>query len=115
MYSQPANTGVGVHESTQLVAAIDALKVRHTNSRKRTTHPVRMEDFALVHGLHALMDTKSNLFERFKQHPKVRYDEKTDLWSYKVRAAHLPSPTTKYTRRLTLLRFFGPSTTTLPL
>ena len=27
VYSQPANTGVGVHESTQLVAAIDALKV----------------------------------------------------------------------------------------
>lgn len=28
VYSQPANTGVGVHESTQLVAAVDALKVR---------------------------------------------------------------------------------------
>lgn len=53
--------------------------------RQRTTHPVRLEDFALVHGLHALMDPQSNLFQRFKQHSKVRYDEKTDLWSYKVR------------------------------
>jgi len=32
VYSQPANTGVGVHESTQLVAAIDALKVRTNGS-----------------------------------------------------------------------------------
>ena len=27
VYSQPTNTGVGQHENTQLVAAIDALKV----------------------------------------------------------------------------------------
>lgn len=51
---------------------------------KNTTHPVRMEDFALVHNLHALLDRNSSLFQRFKQHPKVLYDEKTDLWSYKV-------------------------------
>ena len=44
---------------------------------------MRIEDFALVHGLNALLDQNSSLFQRFKQHPKVRYDEKTDLWSYK--------------------------------
>lgn len=75
MYSQPAATGVGVHESTQLVAAVDALK-RHGN-------PVRLEDFALMHGLNGLLDSKSGLFQRFVQHPKVEYNAKTDLYSYK--------------------------------
>lgn len=70
-----------------------------------------MEDFALVHGLHALMDPKSNLFQRFKQHHKVRYDEKTDLWSYKVGAIDLRSPTTRCTRPRTWSRSSGPSTT----
>ena len=70
-----------------------------------------MEDFALVHGLHALMNPQSNLFQRFKQHHKVRYDEKTDLWSYKVRATDSRSPTTRCTLLPTLLRSFGPSTT----
>lgn len=83
MYSQPAATGVGVHESTQLVAAIDALKVGHLLTQ-RHGNPVRMEDFALMHGLQALLDSKSGLFQRFAQHPKVLHDVKTDLWSYKV-------------------------------
>ncbi|PKI84537.1 hypothetical protein MVES_001734 [Malassezia vespertilionis] len=75
VYSQPADTGIGVHESTQLVAAIDALK--------RRGNPVRLEDFALMHGIQGLMDEKSALFCRFSAHPKVQYDKKTDLWSYK--------------------------------
>ncbi|WFD30931.1 hypothetical protein MSPP1_001957 [Malassezia sp. CBS 17886] len=75
VYSQPANTGIGVHESTQLVAAVDALK--------RRGHPVRLEDFALMNEIHGLLDQSSMLFKRFEAHPKVRYDEKTDLWSYR--------------------------------
>lgn len=30
------------------------------------------------------MDENGSLFQRFQRHPKVRHDEKTDLWSYKV-------------------------------
>ena len=75
MYSQPAETGIGVHESTQLIAALDALKKR--------ANPVRLEDFALMNGLNALLDPDIGLFQRFKKHHKVIYDEKTDLWRYK--------------------------------
>ncbi|WFC95175.1 hypothetical protein MBRA1_001822 [Malassezia brasiliensis] len=82
VYSQPAATGVGVHESTQLVAAVDALKVRY-NLTQRHGNPVRLEDFALMHGLNGLLDSKSGLFQRFVQHPKVEYNAKTDLYSYK--------------------------------
>jgi len=53
-------------------------------SQQRTSHPVRLEDFALGHGLPSLMDENGSLFQRFQRHPKVRHDEKTDLWSYKV-------------------------------
>ena len=75
MYSQPANTGSGMHENTQLASAIDALK-QHAN-------PVRLEDFALSHGLPALLNPNSTLFQRFKSHDRVLYDAKTDLWMYK--------------------------------
>lgn len=75
VYSQPTDTGIGIHESTQLVAALDALKKR--------TSPVRLEDFALMNGINALLDPESSLFQRFKKHHKVVYDKKTDLWSYK--------------------------------
>jgi len=50
-----------------------------------------MEDFALVHGLHGLLNANSSLFQRFAQHPKVLHDEKTDLWRYKVRLRALES------------------------
>lgn len=94
--------------------------------KKRTTHPVRIEDFALVHGLNSLLDQNSTLFQRFKQHPKVRYDEKTDLWSYKVcipicfsykcvgmsrTSLTVASLTTKCTQRATLSHFSAKSTT----
>ena len=90
VYSQPAATGVGVHESTQLVAAVDALKVRYRLTQ-RHGNPVRLEDFALMHGLNGLLDSKSGLFQRFVQHPKVEYNAKTDLYSYKVRGAAHPA------------------------
>ena len=38
MYSQPTNTGVGQHENTQLVAAIDALKVGYPVSHISARH-----------------------------------------------------------------------------
>lgn len=75
VYSQPANTGSGIHENTQLASAIDALK-HHAN-------PVRLEDFALSQGLPALLNPNSGLFARFKVHDRVMYDAKTDLWMYK--------------------------------
>ncbi|SJX61181.1 related to TFA2-TFIIE small subunit [Sporisorium reilianum f. sp. reilianum] len=75
VYSQPANTGSGIHENTQLASAIDALK-HHAN-------PVRLEDFALSQGLPALLNPNSGLFQRFRSHDRVTYDGKTDLWMYK--------------------------------
>lgn len=75
VYSQPANTGSGIHENTQLASAIDALK-HHSN-------PVRLEDFALSQGLPALLNSSSGLFSRFRSHDRVMYDAKTDLWMYK--------------------------------
>lgn len=75
VYSQPANTGSGIHENTQLASAIDALK-HHAN-------PVRLEDFALSQGLPALLNPNSGLFQRFRSHDRVTYDAKTDLWMYK--------------------------------
>lgn len=75
VYSQPANTGSGFHENTQLASAIDALKT-HVN-------PVRLEDFALSHDLPALLNPNSNLFKRFQTHERAVYDPKTDLWMYK--------------------------------
>ncbi|PWN47640.1 hypothetical protein IE53DRAFT_401771 [Violaceomyces palustris] len=75
IYSQPASTGSGFHENTQLASAIDALKSQ--------THPVRLEDFALSHGLNSLLNSSGSLFARFKAHERVLHDAKTDLWSYK--------------------------------
>ncbi|PWZ03102.1 hypothetical protein BCV70DRAFT_197334 [Testicularia cyperi] len=75
IYSQPANTGSGIHENTQLASAIDALK-SHVN-------PVRLEDFALSQGLPSLLNPNSSLFLRFKSHDRVLYNGKTDLWMYK--------------------------------
>ena len=113
MYSQPAATGVGVHESTQLVAAVDALKVRRKLTQ-RHGNPVRLEDFALMHGLNGLLDSKSGLFQRFVQHPKVEYNAKTDLYSYKVRGAAHPSPTTMCTATRTSSHCCAKNTTTPP-
>lgn len=53
---------------------------------QRHGNPVRLEDFALMNGLQSLLDSKNGLYKRFSEHPKVQYDEKTDLWSYKVGA-----------------------------
>ncbi|CAO1632240.1 unnamed protein product [Parajaminaea phylloscopi] len=74
IYSQPALTGAGQHGSTVLVTALDALKAQR--------NPVRLEDFALTHGLTPLIEDES-LKQRFKNHPRVEWNSKLDLWSYK--------------------------------
>ncbi|KAK0528252.1 hypothetical protein OC842_004616 [Tilletia horrida] len=75
VYSQPKNTGAGVHETTQLFSAIEALK-RHQG-------PVRLEDLALSNNLASLLDQNGSLFQRFKTNERVLYDPKVNLWSYK--------------------------------
>ncbi|PWN28145.1 hypothetical protein BDZ90DRAFT_251794 [Jaminaea rosea] len=74
IYSQPALTGAGTHQSTILITALDALKACRV--------PVRFEDFAITNGLTALLDDEK-LKERFKAHPRVVWNERLDLWSYK--------------------------------
>ncbi|KDN41061.1 hypothetical protein K437DRAFT_258417 [Tilletiaria anomala UBC 951] len=65
VYSQPANTGAGRLENTQLASAVDALK--------RETNPVRLEDFALGlgSGFESLLDRNSSLYSRFANHERV--------------------------------------------
>ena len=79
---------------------------------QRHGNPVRLEDFALMHGLNGLLDGKSGLFQRFSQHPKVQYDSKTDLYSYKVSWLTYSSPITMCTALRTLLRCCARNITT---
>ncbi|CAO1620559.1 unnamed protein product [Sympodiomycopsis kandeliae] len=74
IYSQPPPTGAGQHANTILVSALDALKTHKS--------PIRLEDFALTYGLHALIED-DNLKERLKNHPRVEWNSKLDLFTYK--------------------------------
>lgn len=80
IYSQPKATGAGNHIGTILVSALDALKAQK--------NPVRLEDFALHNGLDALIED-DRLKDIFKGHPRVEWNAKLDLWSYKVRRGSL--------------------------
>ncbi|KAK0552462.1 hypothetical protein OC846_002866 [Tilletia horrida] len=75
VYSQPKNTGAGIHETTQLFSAVEALK--------RQQGPVRLEDLAISNNLAGLLDPNGSLFQRFKVNERVIYDPKVNLWSYK--------------------------------
>ncbi|CAD6889772.1 unnamed protein product [Tilletia controversa] len=75
VYSQPKNTGAGIHATTQLFSAIEALK--------RQNGPVRLEDLALSNNLASLLDQNGVLFQRFKTNERVIHDPKVNLWSYK--------------------------------
>lgn len=75
IFSQPSLTGAGQKDNTILVSALDALKLHKS--------PVRLEDFALTHGLTRLVEDEV-LRERFKGHPRVEWNAKLDLWMYKV-------------------------------
>ncbi|KAF8621883.1 hypothetical protein AX15_007439 [Amanita polypyramis BW_CC] len=73
VYSQPADTGTGTHVNTQLVYAVDHLKSTH--------NPMRLQDLAIV--TNTPLDVDAVLLERFRNHDRVQYDPKTDLYSYK--------------------------------
>lgn len=95
IYSQPALTGAGIHNSTVLVTALDSLKAQR--------NPVRLEDFALTYGLTALIEDES-LRQRFKNHPRVEWNAKLDLWSYKVGSrAYLFGSGTQLTQMIVFL------------
>lgn len=90
VYSQPADTGTGVNINTQLVYAVDHLKVCHalfsievgSYRLKQNGNPMRLEDLAIITNTSLINDRV--LFEKFKHHDRVSYDPKTDLFSYKV-------------------------------
>ncbi|KAG1733074.1 uncharacterized protein EDB91DRAFT_1238667 [Suillus paluster] len=73
VYSQPADTGTGTNANTQLVYAIDHLKSTH--------NPMRIQDIAIVTG--TPLDTDMVLLQKFKSHDRIRWDTKTDLYSYR--------------------------------
>jgi transcription initiation factor TFIIE subunit beta len=73
VYSQPADTGSGNNINTQLVYAVNYLK--------GTQNPMRLQDIAIV--TETPLDTDSTLLEKFKNHDRIIYDPKTDLYSYK--------------------------------
>ncbi|PBK92778.1 hypothetical protein ARMGADRAFT_1030983 [Armillaria gallica] len=73
VYSQPADTGTGVHVNTQLVYAVNHLK--------STPNPMRLQDLAIL--TNTPLDTDHVLLEKFKSHDRVLWDPKTDLYSYK--------------------------------
>jgi hypothetical protein len=101
VFSQPADTGVGMHRSTQLVYALDWLKVccaaclRVTfadASFQNQSGPKRLDDIAAYSQVP--LDTDRELLERFKEHERVEYDPKMQLYSYKVRG-NLPLPASR--------------------
>ena len=92
VYSQPADTGTGNNVNTQLVYAVNHLRVRTrlTFIRGRlltlvvqsTHNPMRLQDIAIV--TNTPVDTDRVLLEKFRAHDRVQWDPKTDLYSYKV-------------------------------
>ncbi|SGY11758.1 BQ5605_C011g06263 [Microbotryum silenes-dioicae] len=72
----PADTGIGRHWKTQLVSAVHFLK--------QHARPIRLEDLALLSGVEALL-SNAELLSNFRSHEKVVVDDKTGLFSYKVR------------------------------
>lgn len=71
---EPSETGVGQHWATQLTFALKFLK---SNS------PIRLEDLAIRSGVEALLNNQ-DLVDRLRKNDRVRVDEKTGLWNYKV-------------------------------
>lgn len=72
----PNDTGVGRHFHTQLLYAVGYLK-EHPNN------PIRLEELAAFSRVNEL-NHNSELLAAFRAHDKVNYDEKLDLYSYKV-------------------------------
>jgi len=76
VYSQPADTGTGIHSNTQLVYAVDFLKSSGNGN------PMRLDDIAIHTNIPAL-STDESLIVKFRGHDRVVYDPKTDLYSYR--------------------------------
>lgn len=77
IYSQPADTGVGRYLQTQLLFAVNFLK-NHGS-------PIRLEDLAITSNVEGLL-TNAELLNMFHGHERVIVDDKTGLYSYKVRS-----------------------------
>lgn len=73
VYSQPADTSSGQKLMTQLYYAVDFMK--------RQQGPMRLEDIA--NQSETPLDAEPELADRFKNHEKIQYDVKTNLYSYK--------------------------------
>lgn len=76
----PNDTGVGRHFHTQILYAVGYLK-EHPNN------PIRLEELAAFSRVNELQHN-SELLAAFRAHDKVNYDEKLDLYSYKVCVLH---------------------------
>lgn len=76
----PNDTGVGRHFGTQILYAVGYLK-EHPNN------PIRLEELAAFSRVNELQHN-SELLAAFRAHDKVNYDEKLDLYSYKVRKSY---------------------------
>lgn len=68
---------VGRHWQTQLAIAVAFLKQHNA--------PIRLEDLAIRSGVEHLL-TNPELQQGLRQHERVRFDERTQLVSYKVRS-----------------------------
>ncbi|GAA5980472.1 hypothetical protein JCM11641_003406 [Rhodosporidiobolus odoratus] len=72
--TQPGLSGIGRHWQTQLALTVSFLK--------SLNGPIRLEDLALRSGVEALLHNQE-LVDGLKQHERVKFDERTGLWSYK--------------------------------
>ncbi|GAA6014477.1 hypothetical protein JCM10207_001621 [Rhodosporidiobolus poonsookiae] len=72
--TQPGLSGIGRHWQTQLALTVSFLK--------SLGGPIRLEDLALRSGVEALLHN-AELLQGLQQHERVKYDERTGLWSYK--------------------------------
>ena len=93
MYSQPADTGTGTDVNTQLLYAINHLKVcylpprrsptvTHAHPHQANNGPMRLDDLAIT--TQTPLDTDKVLFEKFRAHERVEFDPKTNLYSFKA-------------------------------
>ncbi|GAA6001750.1 transcription factor TFIIE subunit TFA2 [Rhodotorula paludigena] len=70
----PSLTGVGRHWQTQLALAVSFLR--------QLNGPIRLEDLAIRSGVEALLHNHE-LIQGLQNHDRVRYDERTGLFSYR--------------------------------
>ena len=76
----PALSGTGRHWATQLALAVSFLK--------QVNRPIRLEDLAFESNVQALL-SNHELVQALANHDRVRHDERTGLFSYRVRSLSL--------------------------